>query len=172
MKVYDIIDMVETIRPGNVFEDKLLLRWLSECDASLQLEVTRKKPYELKRLVPEKWDRGLQYKTGDRVSHVKSGKVYAYTAKENNISADPCDNPDVWTEAELVTYVGFPHDNIYYLYLIAMMDFANMEYDKYANDSAMYESAVDEFAKWWQRTYSNTQKEGVDEYEVGSEHSY
>ena len=47
-----------------------------------------------------------------------------------------------------------------------MMDYANREYDKYANDKALYDEALNEFAKWWQRKYRYSWEEGIDEYEL------
>ncbi len=41
-----------------------------------------------------------------------------------------------------------PHDDIYYKYLIAMIDFFNGEYDKYANTVEMFNAAFSEFSRW------------------------
>ena len=46
-----------------------------------------------------------------------------------------------------------PHDKIYLAYLIAMIDFTNGEYNKYANTVQMFNSHLSEYAAWFQRTY-------------------
>ena len=46
-----------------------------------------------------------------------------------------------------------PHDKLYLAYLIAMIDFTNGEYNKYANTVAMFNTHLSEYAAWFQRTY-------------------
>lgn len=46
-----------------------------------------------------------------------------------------------------------PHDKIYLAYLIAMIDFTNGEYNKYANTVQMFNTHLSEYAAWFQRTY-------------------
>lgn len=52
----------------------------------------------------------------------------------------------------------FPHDKMYWMYLCAMIDFANGEYSKYQNSMAMFNDAYGEYEKWHMRgtaiTYS------------------
>ena len=50
-----------------------------------------------------------------------------------------------------------PYDDIYVYYLMAMIDFANSDYDKYANDMSMFNSKFEEYSKYYIRT--NTKKE-------------
>ena len=45
-----------------------------------------------------------------------------------------------------------PHDKIYRLYLQAMIQFANAEYDRYNNTMQMYNSAIGEYCRWMGRT--------------------
>ncbi len=46
-----------------------------------------------------------------------------------------------------------PHSKIYYAYLIAMVDFANGEYDKYANTMVMYNEFLNEYMIWYADHY-------------------
>ncbi len=46
-----------------------------------------------------------------------------------------------------------PYDNLYVLYLMAMIDFANREYGNYQNSMTMFNTAYGEFAAQWQRTH-------------------
>ncbi len=44
-----------------------------------------------------------------------------------------------------------PCDNVYELYLCAMICFANQETAQYANDMAVFNAAVSEARAWWRR---------------------
>ena len=46
-----------------------------------------------------------------------------------------------------------PHDKLYRSYLTAKIDFANGEYDKYANTAMMFNSDFGEFMRWFALTY-------------------
>ncbi len=70
--------------------------------------------------------------------------------------------------AEVVTYgsgsgkcellVPPPWDKLYESYLVARIDFANGEYDKYANTSAMFNKHYEEFTRWFADTYRPADK--------------
>lgn len=45
----------------------------------------------------------------------------------------------------------YPHDNIYYLFLCAKIDFAMEDTESYVNDMAAANQAIDEAKKWWRR---------------------
>ena len=59
---------------------------------------------------------------------------------------------DTDTEAELL--MPSPKDNVYYLYLCAMIDIANEETNLYQNDMLVANSAIGEARKWWWRNFS------------------
>ena len=165
MLIKDIIKIAAQMRQGNNFDNEVVERWIDECDASIQLEVAMKKPHEIVRLSPPKWESGKTYESGQRVSVRLSGDLHIFKAKKSVISEiEPDKDTEHWEEIPCETYVAFPHDRLYYLYVIAMMDFANQEYDKYANDITMYNSSLEEFAKWYQRTYGCNDNEGYNEY--------
>lgn len=46
-------------------------------------------------------------------------------------------------------FVKPPHDKLYALYLCAMIDFANGEYDKYANTMQLYNEFLGEYIGWY-----------------------
>lgn len=56
-------------------------------------------------------------------------------------------DPEQHMDAELL--VKPPHDKLYAVYLCAMVDFANGEYDKYANTMQMYNEFLGEYIKWY-----------------------
>lgn len=44
-----------------------------------------------------------------------------------------------------------PYDHVYELYLCAMIDFANQDFDLYQTDYIMFNSALDAAKAWWRR---------------------
>lgn len=166
MIIRNIIDIANVMRPGNGFDNDLIERWIAECDASIQIEVALKKPWEVTRTRPPDWQRGKVYSAGDRVTKTDGGVVHVYEAITDAAPDAVPGEADVWKEVDYATFVGFPHDRLYYLYVIAMMSYAHGEYDKYDNDMKLYNAAYEEFSKWWQRVYRNEHREGDDKYEA------
>lgn len=52
-------------------------------------------------------------------------------------------------ESEML--MPFPHDDIYHLYLCAMIDYANQETNLYANDMQMANAAIRDAKAWYRR---------------------
>lgn len=48
--------------------------------------------------------------------------------------------------------VPHPYDRMYHLYVIAMIDLYNREADLYANDMAVFNSALQEYRSYYRRT--------------------
>lgn len=61
-------------------------------------------------------------------------------------------------ESELLAH--FPHDDIYTLYLVAQIDFANGEMSRYQDDKELFNAAWGEYVRWFARTYAPAQKKG------------
>jgi len=53
---------------------------------------------------------------------------------------------------------AFPHDDIYLLYLVAQIDFANGELSRYQDDRELFNAAWGEYVRWFARTYEPAQK--------------
>lgn len=53
--------------------------------------------------------------------------------------------------------VKSPHDDIYTWWLRSQIDLAHAEYDKAANDTAMFEAAWNEFVTWFCQRYDPAQ---------------
>ena len=49
--------------------------------------------------------------------------------------------------------VSAPYHKIYYTYVMAMIDFANGEYNRYQNTMALFNSFFDCFTRWYAQTY-------------------
>ena len=57
------------------------------------------------------------------------------------------------TDQDKELLVGAPHSKIYWSYLAAMIDFANQEFDLYANSMQMFNAHWSEFQRWFLRMY-------------------
>lgn len=64
-------------------------------------------------------------------------------------------------DAESELLARFPHDNIYTLYLVAQIDFANGELSRYQDDKELFNAAWGEYVRWFARTYEPAQKKGA-----------
>ena len=154
MELKKVIDRAEELRPGNNWRSEAVEGWIRELDAEIQLEVCLKPIDKVIPLIPDKWKYGRKYAAGDRVAIRDDEEWKVYRARIETLSEPNTDQ--TWEEVPVETYVGAPHDKLYYLYIIAMMD--------YANDYAVYNAALDEFAKWWQRKYRYNRLGDYDEY--------
>ena len=83
------------------------------------------------------------------------------------------------SDADSELLVGSPYDNIYKLYLSAMVDFAMSEYSKYENDMALYNKAWGAYTRWYGRMYTpadglNNQKKNysLSSYAIAVKHGY
>lgn len=54
-----------------------------------------------------------------------------------------------------------PHDKLYVEYLAARIDYANGEYDKYANTMQMFNAFWNEFVAWFANTYRPADTHGA-----------
>lgn len=65
-----------------------------------------------------------------------------------------------YTDSSLVKtlIVEHPYDDIYIKWLEAQIDYANGEYGKYNNSIAMFNTAYEAFAKYYNRTHMPLQK--------------
>ena len=57
------------------------------------------------------------------------------------------------TETDPELLVPAPHSKLYYTYLTAMIDYANGEYNKYANTMQLFNNFMSEYIQWYSRTY-------------------
>lgn len=62
--------------------------------------------------------------------------------------------PYTWSEnADTELLVKFPHDKIYWAYLIAMIDFAAGDIKRYNNDMALFNERWSEYMRWYATVY-------------------
>lgn len=84
-----------------------------------------------------------------------------------------------WPEDAAATLLAKPpHDKIYWVYLSAMVDFANGEYDKYQNTMQMFNQFFGEYMRWYARTYNPADGEAevkgyyLSAYAIAVEHGF
>ena len=84
-----------------------------------------------------------------------------------------------WPENAAATLLAKPpHDKIYWVYLSAMVDFANGEYDKYQNTMQMFNQFFGEYMRWYARTYNPADGEAevkgyyLSAYAIAVEHGF
>lgn len=83
------------------------------------------------------WVNELEGKLQANVYHTKQAEMIRYTTVDG--------------DKELLA--AFPHDKMYWMWLGAMIDFANGDYDKYQNSMAMANNAYSEFASYEMREH-------------------
>ena len=59
-------------------------------------------------------------------------------------------------DADTELLVPAPYDDVYALYVQAMIDFYNQEYDHYNNAVLVFTERLDAFKAWWIRTHETT----------------
>ena len=69
--------------------------------------------------------------------------------KVAEVTGDLVERPSFPQDFECL--MPFPYDNIYPLYLVAMIDYYNQETGLYANDMQMFNAAWEEALAWWRR---------------------
>lgn len=89
-----------------------------------------------------------------------------------------------YTEEDLeeTLLIPVPYDKVYWMWVCAMIDFANGEYDKYQNTMQMVNDAYDKYAKWFHRKFhqdtgeflyiGGTTKYGLSAYEIAVNHGF
>lgn len=89
-----------------------------------------------------------------------------------------------YTEDDLTVelLIPVPHDKVYWMWVAAMIEFANGEYDKYQNTMQLVNDAYDKYAKWFHRHFhadvegylyiGGTTKYGLSAYEIAVNHGF
>ena len=57
------------------------------------------------------------------------------------------------TDPDTPLIITAPYDEVYITYLEMKIDFANAEYDKYNNSAYLFNSQLDEYKKYYNRTH-------------------
>lgn len=75
------------------------------------------------------------------------------------------------SETELIARA--PHDKLYGAYLVAQIDFANGEYNKYQNSMQMFNAYWSEYARWYARIFRPADRDPMlSAYGIARKHGY
>lgn len=130
MKVSDILAQVNTLRP-NLYNDDIKIRWLAALDGQIFLELV-----------------SHYYPAGEplRGDFEEPAAVTAEFTPPNAV------------DDELL--VPFPYgDDVYTSYLLAMIDKANGEVEKYNQSITAYAAAYKQYQAWFIRSHTPIEKQ-------------
>ena len=99
---------------------------------------------------PNAYDKDMKTGWVNEIEH----KVYDQVVNKavGNTTTDP--TPYFYDlNAETVLLVEDPHKDVYVTYLLAQMDYANMELERFNADSAMHQAAWDGYAAEYRRNH-------------------
>ncbi len=96
------------------------------------------------------------YSANVKTQWIDEVESYIYTEIYNVMPDDvPSFYPYNEVNAEKTLTLDSTNDKIYLTYLQAMIDFSNKEYAAFNNDVALYNTYLDTYAKWYQRTHGD-----------------
>ena len=108
--------------------------------ATLQQALTR-----IDAICPNAWDDAAKIQWLNECEHMIQMRIL-------DAAPEQCVTYDADTERGTVLLVPAPFDRLYVYYVIAMCDYAAHETAHYADSMALFNAALDEYAKWHQRT--------------------
>lgn len=108
--------------------------------ATLQQALTR-----IDAICPNAWDDAAKIQWLNECEHMIQMRIL-------DAAPDQCVTYDADTERGTPLLVPAPFDRLYVYYVIAMCDYAAHETAHYADSMALFNAALDEYAKWHQRT--------------------
>lgn len=154
MTVQGAIDQVDRFRPNMVREDEKL-RWLSELDQSVWVEIIRTHEPERK-----------QPPDGERMPWPWGGvdPLGEFPRQAEPVGYPPEEEPEADDWREQLTYtderdysrkllVPEPWTDVYLWWLCSKIDLVNAETEKYANDRTLFNSAWEAYSNWYTRTH-------------------
>lgn len=108
--------------------------------ATLQQALTR-----IDAICPNAWDDAAKIQWLNECEHMIQMRIL-------DAAPEQCVTYDADTERGTPLLVPAPFDRLYVYYVIAMCDYAAHEAAHYADSMALFNAALDEYAKWHQRT--------------------
>lgn len=112
------------------------------------------------------WLNELEGDIQSKLLHTAPQEIIRYTAED--------------LDEELL--IPVPYDKVYWMWVAAMIEFANGEYDKYQNTMQLVNDAYDKYAKWFHRKFhadvggflyiGGTTKYGLSAYEIAVNHGF
>lgn len=87
-----------------------------------------------------------KYRWINQLEGIVSAQVMDVLSPEYNL-------PD---DADIPLLVAYPYDDIYELYVSAMIDYHNREYNNYNNAALMFQERMDQFKAWYIQKHPQT----------------
>ena len=149
MTIQEALDMIDMIKP-NMVPPEAKVRWLGDLDGMLWREVV------------------LAHEHGEAPARPKPPSVDPFDRKPMHTMQDERQEgheaehslPDYDMVTDLGTQLLAPHpySKMYPLYLAQQIDLANAEIEKYNNDSALFQTAFNDYNAWYTRTHMPRQR--------------
>jgi hypothetical protein len=90
---------------------------------------------------PNAYDDEVKYRWINTLEGLISREVHDVRAPEYNLQ----------TDADVPLMVSSPYDDLYHLYVSAMIDFYNREYNEYNNTILMFKERLEQYKVWYIR---------------------
>ena len=133
MTLFEVIDYVNKEKPNKV-SNKHKIIWLNECESWVQ---------SLLGMPIGEW---LTYSEEDLNNKDSGITLLAENDEEQNPNPETPEEPFV--DYSPILIVNPPYDILYVYWLKAKIDYANEEYESYANNQAQFTSMFDDFKKF------------------------
>ncbi len=138
MKISEAIQKANSLR-DNLLTDKQKVDWLRDLDGQIA-DFMGIAPHGFRRYRPKNEFVVIDPEkdtTGRRLHRCKGKWPFTNT----------------WPEEDAKLLMSYPHEDVYPLYLVAMIDYYNQESALYENDLAVYNSAMSAARAWWRRNH-------------------
>lgn len=160
MTIQDAITLADTMRPNRI-DDEQKIMWLSQLDGQIWNDTIR--THELPQYIIDKLPEPEDTPKSHQVAPgIPADRIYWAHTPWN----EPAPMPDM-IRPQLPDFPGYgnetdrgtellvrePYTDVYLHWLLSRIDLINQEMDLYANDAAMFNSALITFQSYWTRTY-------------------
>ena len=104
-----------------------------------------------------------QYSREDKVEWLSNldGRIFQDVLATHEGELPDFSGYDADTPGDTELLAKYPHDELYMLYLFAMVDFHNNDLQRYNASAAMYGQAYMEYQAWYTRNYMPRQQRKV-----------
>lgn len=147
-----VIEIVDGIKP-NVYDEETKFRWINELEGIVKRKVIQEDNGERRewkeQFLDDKWQYNCPFCGYEFVTYEKANNLPNYcqdcgVKMDGGIEFKPLEYPKD-TNTELI--VPAPYDNVYGLYIEAMIDYYNKEIANYNNSVAMFDARFMEYKK-------------------------
>ena len=172
MTVREAIKIADAVAP-NALKDDLKCQFLNEVEGTVMTEVMLLSPHDFEKYMlsgtytgnvssPDpgviKTETPHGFRGAGRVTiGTTTAKGYVTDRHTIHLYEDveiPAGEATIEFDGGDTVLLAFPpHDKIYWHYLVAMIHFANADYDRYQNTMQLYNESLGEFMRWYAQNY-------------------